>query len=80
MDLLSSIVGGFGSGTPIHGDMEGLDTEDGCSKPTKELVLPTLVSYLTLFKFNPVLNMKTRLINPCHVSRVLRLYLIVMLN
>jgi hypothetical protein len=80
MDLLSSAMGGFGSSDPIHGDMEDLDTEDGCSTPTKGPILPTLVSYLTLFKFNPMLNTKTRLINPCHVSRVLRLYLIVMLN
>jgi hypothetical protein len=71
MDLLSSAMGGFGSGAPIHGDMEGLDTKDGCSTPTKEPILPTLVSYLTLFKFNPMLNTKTRLINPCHFICIL---------
>jgi hypothetical protein len=71
---------GLGSGGPVHSDMEGLDIEDGCSTPTKELILPTLVTYLTLIKFNPMLNMKTKLINPSHVSMVLCLYLIVMLN
>jgi hypothetical protein len=80
MDLLSSTMGGFDSGAPLHGGMEDLDTEGGCSTPTKELILPTLVTYLTLIKFNPMLNMKTKLINPSHVSMVLCLYLIVMLN
>jgi hypothetical protein len=47
MDLLSSTMGGFNSGAPLHGGMEDLDTEDGCSTPTKEPILSTLVSYLT---------------------------------
>jgi hypothetical protein len=47
MDLLSSTMGGFDSGAPLHGGMEDLDTEGGCSTPTKELILSTLVSYLT---------------------------------